>query len=506
MQRVPKIVRKAALVGVLLFLTLMASFAAGIIVKNQTPSALAHPNNARAKYTLWVSLDGVLPSMITPQDAPFITSLARTGVHFTDATAPVPGDSITAWTADLSGAFPTQTGLVYETIYDRHYNQVIELDETPILPPGFTLQNAGNLVNTETIFQAAKAAGLRTEFDSKYPAYSIENGPARLGPSPSIDVLRTSTFANFPGTPQQYDDMYYSNIRSDILSGPNRPNLYVLYAVSPNSIEKQFGINAPQVAQVISFEDNEIRETVDTLKQAGIYDQTDIVVTSDHGNTAVNKAIPGSGPGSIEQYLIDHGIPVAQATTDQVALIWLQNPAQTQAAINLLSPASVRAQFGIWYFLTQADLRRMHTAPPDRTPDFAIEPTMGENGTPSVVYTTPPLGKHVEHGGFNASDINVPLFISGPGIRHGVTSDDHVFDMQIAPTLAATMCLNLKTAVLPPLRQALTGPVDCQNNASASTQSSAQLATLPFTVPLFALLLVTPWFIRRRAKSSYPQG
>ena len=291
MQRVPKLVRKVVLVGVLLFLTLMASFAAGIIVKSQAPTALAHASNARAKYTLWVSMDGVLPSMITPQDAPFITSLAQTGTHFTDATTAVPGDSITDWTADLAGTFPTQTGLVYETIYDRHYNQVIELDETPILPPGFTLQNAGNLVNAETIFQAAKAAGLRTEFDTKYPAYSIENGPARFGPSPSIDVLRTSTFANFPGTPQQYDDIYYSNIRSDVLSGPNRPNLYVLYAVSPNSIEKQFGINAPQVAQVISFEDNEIKQTVDAFKQAGIYNQTDIVVTSDHGNTAVNLSL-----------------------------------------------------------------------------------------------------------------------------------------------------------------------------------------------------------------------
>src|SRR5436305_11938525 len=145
MQRVPKLVRRVVLVGVLLFLTLMASFATGIIVKNQVPTALAHDKNMRAKYSLVVLLDGVLPSMITPQDAPFITSLAHTGAHFTHATTAVPGDSITDNTADLTGTFPTQTGLVYETIYDRHYNQVIQLDETPILPPGFTLQNAGNL-------------------------------------------------------------------------------------------------------------------------------------------------------------------------------------------------------------------------------------------------------------------------------------------------------------------------------------------------------------------------
>src|SRR5205085_8735431 len=143
--------------------------------------------------------------------------------------------------------------------------------------------------------------------------------------------------------------------------------------------------------------------------------------------------------------------------------------------------------------------------PPDRTPDFAIEPTIGENGTPAVVYTSPPLGKHVEHGGFNASDLNVPLFISGPGIKHGVTSDDHVFDMQIAPTLAHTMCLDLKTAVLPPLQQAVTGKVDCDKD-SASTQNGIKLTALPFTAPLLGLLPVAPWFVRRRGKSSYRRG
>src|SRR5690348_14906558 len=42
MQRLPKLVQRVVLVGVLLFLTLMASFASGIIIKNGSPVALAH--------------------------------------------------------------------------------------------------------------------------------------------------------------------------------------------------------------------------------------------------------------------------------------------------------------------------------------------------------------------------------------------------------------------------------------------------------------------------------
>lgn len=488
--------RRVVLLGGLLILTLTASLAAGLIGHNHTYAAGANNETPRAKYSFVVWLDGVLPNMINPQDAPFITSLERTGVHFTNVQSALPGDSITDITADLTGTFATQSGMIYETFYDRHYNQKIELDETPVLPPGFTLKTAGNLVNAETLFQAAKASGLRTEFISKYPAYSIEEGATRFGPSPSIDILHTPTFANFTGTPQQYDRNNFDFLRDDILSPAKRPNLFAIYAVAPNTIEKMFGINAPQVAQVIAFEDHQIEQTVDALKRAGIYNQTDIVITADHGNTTVNTAITDSGPGSIQQFLDDHGIPVVQATADQVYLVWLQNPAQTKAALALLSPASVRTRFGIAYTLTQDELRERNAAPAFRTPDFAIEPTIGTNGTPAVVYTAPPLGKHVEHGGFNFSDISVPLFISGPGIKSGVTSTDHVYDMQIAPTLANTMCLNLKTAVLPPLGSALSGTVDC--NDTSTQVVGTNLAMLPFLPSLLALGLVTPWFLRRR--------
>ncbi|MDQ6661364.1 MAG: alkaline phosphatase family protein, partial [Chloroflexota bacterium] len=372
--------RKKALLGTLLLLTLVASLIASITIRNTSVTVSASGTSARAKYSVVILLDGVLPRMITAQDAPFITSLGKSGVRYNHAVTALPGDSITDITADLSGTFPTNTGMIYETFYDRYYKQKIELDETPVLPPGFTLANAGNLLYSETIFQAAKARGLGTEFIAKYPAYSIENGPRRLGPSPSIDVLHTPTFANFTGTPQQYDAQNFDFMRAGILSS-HRSNLFVIYAVAPNSIEKQYGINAPQVSQVISFEDNQIKQTVASLKQAGIYDQTDIIVTADHGNTAVNKAITDSGPGSIQQYLDDHGFPVVQATADQVYLVWLQNPAQTAAAIKLLSTPAVKKQFGIWYILNQDRLKDLHAAPAYRTPNFAIQPTIGEDGT-----------------------------------------------------------------------------------------------------------------------------
>ncbi len=83
------------------------------------------------------------------------------------------------------------------------------------------------------------------------------------------------------------------------------------------------------------------------LKSVGIYDQTEIVIANDHGNTAISEVIPDSGPGSIDQFLNDNGIPTAQTTADRVALVWLHNPHQAQAAIKLLSTPQSKAQFGL---------------------------------------------------------------------------------------------------------------------------------------------------------------
>ncbi len=144
------------------------------------------------------------------------------------------------------------------------------------------------------------------------------------------------------------------------------------------------------MASIIQFEDSQIQQTVNMLIQAGIYNQTEIVIANDHGNTALTQAIPDHGPGSIDQYLNDNGIPTVQTTTDRVALVWLQNPSQAQTAINLLSTPQNMTQFGIQAITPASGLGAYRVTPQNRTPDFIVWPTDGSNGTPAVVYDSVP--------------------------------------------------------------------------------------------------------------------
>jgi predicted AlkP superfamily pyrophosphatase or phosphodiesterase len=432
--------------------SLLRSVLLSVFVASLTLGAVVHAvsadgnNNVPAKYAFIVIIDGGHPELYTATNAPFLNSLETSGASYTNAQAQAPADSITNNMGLFTGTDATHHGLPYETFWDRQFNHLIELDETPVLPPGITEDR--NVVRACTLFQAAKAAGLTTAFIAKYPAYDVLDGPntCSVYSGPGVDNLQTPTFANFTGTPQQYDQMNFDAVSKEIKMGSNRPNVFGLYAVAPNSIMKKFGINSPQVAQVIQFEDSQIAQTVALLKMVGIYNQTEIAIVNDHGNTALTEAIPDHGPGSIDQFLIDNGMPTAQTTTDRVALVWLQDPTQAQAAINLLSKPKNMAQFGIQAITPASDLGAYMVTPQFRTPDFIVWPTDGSNGTQAVVYDTPPLGKLAEHGGRGAADQDVVIIMEGPGVQAGFTTNRHVWLMQVGTTVAADMCLNLADA------------------------------------------------------------
>ena len=420
-------------------------------ISAQAQSRNGSTTSQRAKYALIVILDGGHPELYNATNAPFINSLMKQGSTYSNAQAQVPADSITNIMGVFTGTDATHHGFPYETFWDYHYNHLIELDETPVLPPGITQDR--NVGRACTLFQSAKAAGLRTAFIAKYPAYDVLDGPntCSVYSGIGVDDLRTPTFANFKGTPQQYDRMNFEVVRDEIQSGDKRPNLFGLYAVAPNSIMKTYGIDSPQVAQVIQFEDQQIAQTVATLKSAGIYNQTEIAVINDHGNTALTEAIPDHGPGSIDQFLIDNGIPTAQTTADRVALVYLQNPSQTHQAIQLLLQPQNKQQFGIQAITPASGLGAYMVTPQYRTPSFIVWPMDGAHGTPSVVYASVPLNKLAEHGGRGKADQDVMIVMEGPGVQAGFTTDQHVWVMQVGSSIAADMCLDLANATLAPL-------------------------------------------------------
>src|SRR5262249_42729597 len=188
------------------------------------------------------------------------------------------------------------------------------------------------------------------------------------------------------------------------------------YVVAPNYAMKAGGLASGDTAAAIAAVDAEIGRLVDTLLASKRYDDTLLVITSDHGNSDTPVAIAKSGPGSIVGFLVERSIPVVHATADNVLLVYLADRRRTAEAVALLTSAEARARFGIDRIMAPDELRALGAFGDDQMPDLVILPRS------DVVYTKLPATKRMEHGGLNAADRRVPLLVVGPGARAGATS------------------------------------------------------------------------------------
>src|SRR5262249_4420373 len=125
--------------------------------------------------------------------------------------------------------------------------------------------------------------------------------------------------------------------------------------------------------------------------------------------------------------LTSAAIPVAQATQDDVALVWLTHQTDTASSVATLSANQASDASG--EIIAGESLKLLFNDPLSdaRTPDIIVQPDVG------VIYTT--SGKKIaEHGGFTRNDTNVMLLVANPTLTAGQVKLP-VETAQIAPTI-----------------------------------------------------------------------
>jgi len=137
-----------------------------------------------------------------------------------------------------------------------------------------------------------------------------------------------------------------------------------------------------------------------------------------------------------------------------VALLWLNNQADTNAIVDSLS-ANHLSDLSIGEIFSGEALKLRFQDPlhDTRTPDIIVSPDVG------VIYSL--SGKKIaEHGGFAEDDVHVALVVSNPHIEE-VAINTGVQTTQIAPTILRALGLDPQeldgvrlegTEVLPGLR------------------------------------------------------
>ena len=347
-----------------------------------------------------------------------------------------------------------------------------------------------NFVRTNTIFSVVHAAGGYTAWIDKHASYSFTAGPGGKGLndyySPEVDstvialpgvttsegvscaTIRdsagglsswTNSFENI----QCYDALKVKALLNEIagkthtggaaevpaLFGMNFQAVYIGESVyEPNvgagGYKNAAALPSAELLKEIEFVDASIGDIVNALKNAGIYDDTMIVVTAKHGESPIDPSSYVADGANTPATLLGTSIPSSEspltpngigATEDDVSVLWLKKGGSVSSAVELLEKNSVAIGLGqIFYGPTLAlnyNIGGLDPGDDPRTPDIIVAPNVG------VTYSgsTTMIG---DHGGFAHDDTNVILLVANPSFTAKTVSATTT-TMQVAPTIVKAL-------------------------------------------------------------------
>jgi len=416
------------------------------------------------EHVLLLSIDGLHAQdvaryvRLNPNSA--LAKLTNMGLTYTNASTSKPSDSFPGLLSMVTGGSPRSTGVFYDDSYDRNlsapgsncatqgtevvYDESIDVDSTALdagggidptkLPrdgsKGCTPVYPHSFLRVNTIFEVARAAGLYTAWSDKHPAYDIVNGPSGTG----VIDLYTPEIAATDGTrlgTQAYDDLKVQAILNEIagkdhtgtkpapvpaIFGMNFQAVSVTQKLTADGYLDSTGTPSPELQAALDHTDQSLGKMLAALSQHNVLSKTTIILTAKHGQSPIdpNKYLKVS-PSIIKN--IVNGVQVdllAQATMDDVALIWLGDQAKTDAVVANLSTKANEAAAHIQQILAGDALELLYNDPTkdSRTPDIVVLPEQG------VIYTES-TAKIAEHGGFSNDDTHVALVIAHPHLNQG---------------------------------------------------------------------------------------
>jgi hypothetical protein len=167
---------------------------------------------------VYLSFDGMhqfdLTRYIATHPSSNFAKVVNNAVVYSNARANAPSDSLPATAAIFSGASSRNTGIFWETVYDRElyppgsncvgpqgavcdFSEAIDVDNTrldggggfntSLLPQKKTGWGTcefiypHNFIRTNTVFEVGRANGLVTAYADKHLSYEFLNGPSGIG-------------------------------------------------------------------------------------------------------------------------------------------------------------------------------------------------------------------------------------------------------------------------------------------------------------------------------------
>ena len=199
-----------------------------------------------AKYALIITIDGLRPDAISEANAPNLIGLIKEGSY-----------TPSAKTVDPPKTLPSHTSLVTGLIPKRHLTIINEW-----------IEEMGH-TEFETIFTLAKKEGFSTAMFVGKDKLNFIAVPK------SIDKLEVVEYN--PSAVKEISESFVSYMKD------TKPEITLIHFPEPDIPGHKKGWMSEEYLNAIKRVDTELGKIVTTLKQAGIYENTLLIITADHG-------------------------------------------------------------------------------------------------------------------------------------------------------------------------------------------------------------------------------
>jgi predicted AlkP superfamily pyrophosphatase or phosphodiesterase len=457
-------IRPRSTLGYLLnsVLVLVVSFGAFAQENTAKPQAAA----GKAKHVLIVVMDGLRRDAVVPEDMPTLSALAKSGTFFAAHHPVYLSTTEVNGTALATGMTPARSGVMA----NREYRPDVDLLR-PVDTQGqwaaWKGDQSGPWIRTPTLPELARAAGMRTAVaGTKAVAMmwdrSLKNRTAdspavfegRSIPSAILDTIQDDFGPLPPGVDWKHftnavQDDWTARVLTEKLWANGVPPLSVLWLSEPDFSQHGTGPGSAQSKQGLRSSDDRLATALAALEKHGVRDQTDVVVTSDHGFSTIYRAVdipkalqragfkasgeffktPENGSvlviglgGTVSLYVIGHDAAVREKllaylqTSDWAGVIFTREGSEGTFKLSDVGIDSPTAP-DLVVSLKWKDETRINRMP----------------GT--VVATGMDVGQGT-HGTLSKYDMGNTLIMAGPDVKAGLRNMLPSANSDVAPTVA----------------------------------------------------------------------
>ncbi|OOG76742.1 alkaline phosphatase family protein [Algoriphagus sp. A40] len=398
--------------------------------------------------TIVIFVDGLRPDYITEKQMPHLHQMMKEGTQSLNHHPIFPSVTRVNATSFATGSYPHRHGILGNTIYLPQVNpregvdtgEALELIHADSVLGGGLVQvpSIGEILSENNLKYAVFSTGSTGSawlLNHRVKGLGIINADTILPVSLQDRILKEFGYAPASEDPNGARHAWLTDILIQYALAGDGPDVSVVWFSDPDGTAHAHGVGVPITLQAIGKVDEQIGRIVQAIKDKGLEDKVNLMVTADHG-FVTRKASPG-----LSSFLVEKGFKESPESEDMISVagaVYLSE--ENKSSLNPIIQ-SLQKEEWVGAIFTKEGIEG--TLPfssvnwdfQERVPDLFVDLNWTDE-TNEFGYSGFSYGGGVAgHGTSSPYEMSIPLVAFGPAFKKGYQNGLPSGTVDLLPTI-----------------------------------------------------------------------